>query len=46
MAMIPPGEELKMLEPIECTGRRGGRRLAELPPKRRSLWKFSTSGIL
>ena len=33
MAMIPPGEEVKMLEPIECMREAWRQRLAELPPE-------------
>src|ERR1039458_8310225 len=44
MAMIPPGEELKMLEPIECTREAWRERLAELPPEAEIALEVSTSG--
>ncbi len=44
MAMIPPGEEIKMLEPIECTREAWRKRLAELPPEAEIALEVSTSG--
>jgi hypothetical protein len=46
MAMIPPGEELKILEPIECTREAWRERLAELPPEAEIALEVSTSGYL
>ena len=44
MAMIPPGEDVKMLEPIECTREAWRQRLAELPPEAEIALEVSTSG--
>ena len=44
MAMIPPGEDVKMLEPIECTREAWRQRLAELPPEAEIAREVSTSG--
>lgn len=44
MGMIPPGEELKMLEPIACTREAWRKRLAELPPEAEIALEVSTSG--
>ncbi len=43
MAMIPPGEDVKMLEPIECTREAWLQRLAELPPEAEIALEVSTS---
>jgi len=42
--MLPPGEELKMLEPIECTREAWRKRLGELPPEAEIVLEVSTSG--
>jgi transposase len=44
MAMIPPGGELKMMEPIACTREAWRQRLAELPPDAEIALEVSTSG--
>jgi transposase len=44
MAMIAPGEEIKMLEPIECTREAWRERLAELPPEAEIALEVSPSG--
>jgi len=42
--MLPPGEELKMLEPIECTREAWRKRLGELPPEAEIALEVSTRG--